>query len=320
MKMEGLRPKQQQHQHQQRGFSNRTMTGGVGNDPNPTTTYWSDIRLHSRQFGSAEPVQGSHPPDAPARHNHNNHKSIWNNQDSIDLHHKNQQQPQFASVRPSNLYSSKMISDSGPFGPPMVQQQGQQLPQLPQHAQQSQLPQQAQCPTSTASDQPVTMRKKKSPSKKPPLPPPPTECGSTGSMQAAAAPRPPPRTRPKSWTSSLFNAMKTTHRSVTFQCVDEDVQMVSLADKNSGNGDTSGINVASYCTLPARPSAAAAAAVGATGVKASSHSRTPSPFRSMVKGLFKGQSLPLCGMWDLLIPCDVTTQKRNWLGVQVISG
>ena len=153
---------------------------------------------------------------------------------------------------------------------------------------QQQQPQQTGAADIMRPDQ-VTMRpKKKSPSKrhglyvdseKPPLPPPPP-C-------PEVPPRPPPRTRPKSWTSSLFNAMKPTHRSVTFQCVDENVQMVSLEDRqNSGNGNTP-TSASGYCTLPSsRPSA-----VASTGVKQSSHSRTPSPFRSMVKGLFKGQSL-----------------------------
>ena len=51
-------------------------------------------------------------------------------------------------------------------------------------------------------------------------------------------PRPPPRTRPKSWTSSLFNrALRNNHRSVTFQRVEEESgQQLYQTQQSGGNG------------------------------------------------------------------------------------
>ena len=67
-------------------------------------------------------------------------------------------------------------------------------------------------------------------SSKPPLPPEsnfacnqPKDSLGTNGGGSSNGPRPPPRTRPKSWTSSLFNrALRNNHRSVTFQRVEEE--------------------------------------------------------------------------------------------------
>ena len=112
---------------------------------------------------------------------------------------------------------------------------------------------------------------------KPPLP---TEAGSGHQV-----PKPPPRSRPKSWTSTLFNAMKNNHRSVTFQCVDEE-NLVNNVMQSSTE-----VIVASDPTMPL------AAASSSEGQKfyslprqPNARSRTPSPFRSMIKGLVKGNN------------------------------
>ena len=76
---------------------------------------------------------------------------------------------------------------------------------------------------------------------KPPLPP--TEGaagngsggGGTTAGAAAQGPRPPPRTRPKSWTSSLFNAMsRQNHKSVNFQSVLEEQQSKQAQERRLG--------------------------------------------------------------------------------------
>lgn len=104
-------------------------------------------------------------------------------------------------------------------------------------------------------------------------------------------PKPPPRSRPKSWTSTLFNAMRNNHRSVTFQCVDEEENLqnqfvvnseavivasdpmpMPLAAASSSEGQK-------FYSLPRPPSQTILA----------TRSRTPSPFRSMIKGLVKGE-------------------------------
>ena len=112
---------------------------------------------------------------------------------------------------------------------------------------------------------------------KPPLP---TEAGNCHHHHQV--PKPPPRSRPKSWTSTLFNAMKNNHRSVTFQCVDEE----NLVNMQSTSTE---VIVASDPTMPL------AAASSSEGQKfyslprqPNARSRTPSPFRSMIKGLVKG--------------------------------
>ena len=94
-------------------------------------------------------------------------------------------------------------------------------------------------------------------------------------------PKPPPRSRPKSWTSTLFNAMRNNHRSVTFQCVDEENH----------------VNVSSEVIVATDPTMPLAAASSSEGQKfyslprqpPNARSRTPSPFRSMIKGLVKGK-------------------------------
>ena len=64
---------------------------------------------------------------------------------------------------------------------------------------------------------------------KPPLPPTEGPGGTgTGAGGTGTVPKPPPRTRPKSWTSSLFNAMsRQNHKSVNFQSVLEEQQQNS---------------------------------------------------------------------------------------------
>jgi len=75
---------------------------------------------------------------------------------------------------------------------------------------------------------------------KPPLPP---ESGSNQGKDSSSAnggnnsngPRPPPRTRPKSWTSSLFNrALRNNHRSVTFQRVEEEAGQAHYPQQKDG--------------------------------------------------------------------------------------
>jgi len=139
---------------------------------------------------------------------------------------------------------------------------------------------------------------------KPPLPP---ALAADGSCPASAGtgPRPPPRTRPKSWTSSLFNAMRNNHSSVTFQCV---------VEEQAGTGSAS--NVAALQPDQPRPKDASELAMPLTAASASdgqkfyslprpgndpgqnkvsaakTRSRTPSPFRTIIKGLVKGELLP----------------------------
>ena len=108
---------------------------------------------------------------------------------------------------------------------------------------------------------------------KPPLP-------TAASEAAHQVPKPPPRSRPKSWTSTLFNAMRNNHRSVTFQCVDEENH----------------VNVSSEVIVASDPTMPIAAASSSEGQKfyslprPNARSRTPSPFRSMIKGLVKGKT------------------------------
>ena len=125
---------------------------------------------------------------------------------------------------------------------------------------------------------------------KPPLP----------NDQVPKPPKPPPRSRPKSWTSTLFNAMRNNHRSVTFQCVEEENQRF-LASTASEAVIKNEVIIA---TDPTMPLAAASSTEGqkfyslprppaASGLHQGcklgpTRSRTPSPFRSMIKGLVKG--------------------------------
>ena len=115
---------------------------------------------------------------------------------------------------------------------------------------------------------------------KPPLP----------NDQVPKPPKPPPRSRPKSWTSTLFNAMRTNHRSVTFQCVEEENHRFMAASESTE---------VIIATDPTMPLAAASSTEGQKfyslprppahqGKLGPTRSRTPSPFRSMIKGLVKG--------------------------------
>ena len=138
---------------------------------------------------------------------------------------------------------------------------------------------------------------------KPPLPSASTcnnmiNSGNLEAVTSGQVPKPPPRSRPKSWTSTLFNAMRNNHRSVTFQCVDEEENNLRISTANMVLQGSSEVIVASDPTMPL------AAASSADGQKfyslprppnqaklASGRSRTPSPFRSMIKGLVKGKIL-----------------------------
>ena len=124
---------------------------------------------------------------------------------------------------------------------------------------------------------------------KPPLP----------NDQVPKPPKPPPRSRPKSWTSTLFNAMRNNHRSVTFQCVEEENQRFLAASAASEAKATSEVIIASDPTMPLAAASSTEGQKfyslprppGATahqGKLGPTRSRTPSPFRSMIKGLVKG--------------------------------
>jgi hypothetical protein len=134
---------------------------------------------------------------------------------------------------------------------------------------------------------------------KPPLP----EITGNNKTGSDKMPRPPPRSRPKSWTSTLFNAMRNNHRSVTFQCVLEE-KTSNLNSENSNLNSNSNSNII-VATDPTMPLAAASSSDGqkfyslprppaASQLNPSlaserelklARSRTPSPFRSMIKGL-----------------------------------
>ena len=132
---------------------------------------------------------------------------------------------------------------------------------------------------------------------KPPLP----------NDQVPKPPKPPPRSRPKSWTSTLFNAMRNNHRSVTFQCVEEENQQRFLAASTASATSEAAIIKSSEVIIATDPTMPLAAASSTEGQKFYSlprppasgsglhqgklgptRSRTPSPFRSMIKGLVKG--------------------------------
>ena len=126
-------------------------------------------------------------------------------------------------------------------------------------------------------------------SSKPPLPPPANSADS-------AQPRPPPRTRPKSWTSSIFNAMKSNHKSVNFQSVLEE-QNSDLVEKG-GNKYRQNCSSEKFNSLPRTNGIDGSEDQGENedfseggGEKLklpNTRSRTPSPFRSILKGLVKG--------------------------------
>ncbi|XP_059090197.1 cyclin-dependent kinase 17-like isoform X1 [Tigriopus californicus] len=115
---------------------------------------------------------------------------------------------------------------------------------------------------------------------KPPLPP---------SSGDSAGPRPPPRSRPKSWTSSLFNAMKTNHKSVNFQSVLEEQH--NDLDQSKYQASVEGQQ--KFYSLP-RPGKEEGDEISEADIErvlklsSKTRSRTPSPFRAMLKGLVKG--------------------------------
>jgi hypothetical protein len=149
---------------------------------------------------------------------------------------------------------------------------------------------------------------------KPPLPPAFVE--GMCPVPVSGGPRPPPRTRPKSWTSSLFNAMRNNHSSVTFQCVVEEQGAVG-----SGSAPLPGEKQTDHrpkdASELAMPLTAASASDGQkfyslprfqNGASANepsqnklpttkTRSRTPSPFRTIIKGLVKGEK---CWLSDFL--------------------
>ena len=107
---------------------------------------------------------------------------------------------------------------------------------------------------------------------KPPLPP-----------ESSSQPRPPPRTRPKSWTSSLFNAMRTNHKSVNFQSVMEE-QNNDILDGSKYNQSSKSpspiVSLDEETQFPQQPQLRLP----------KPHSRTPSPFRTIMKGIVKGST------------------------------
>lgn len=115
---------------------------------------------------------------------------------------------------------------------------------------------------------------------KPPLPP---------SSGDSSGPRPPPRSRPKSWTSSLFNAMKTNHKSVNFQSVLEEQH--NDLDQSKYQASVEGQQ--KFYSLP-RPGKEDGDEISEADIErvlklsSKTRSRTPSPFRAMLKGLVKG--------------------------------
>ena len=170
---------------------------------------------------------------------------------------------------------------------------------------------------------------------KPPLPPTEGPGGTgTGAGGTGTVPKPPPRTRPKSWTSSLFNAMsRQNHKSVNFQSVleEQNQQQNNSQNSQSGggsvsrNGSGSRLNMVSSCS-PQKYSALGGGGGGqynddeallpavvaskisdqqynrsdqynveeklripqVQNVLATRGSRTPSPFRTIFKGMAKG--------------------------------
>jgi hypothetical protein len=124
--------------------------------------------------------------------------------------------------------------------------------------------------------------------------------GGDGEKGASAGPKPPPRTRPKSWTSSLFNAMsRQNHKSVNFQSVLEEQnqfggRLNSVASTSpqkyslhqhtlaSGMGDDGTSDPPSHLSEEKLRIPAVQNVLSARG------SRTPSPFRTIFKGIVKG--------------------------------
>ncbi len=139
--------------------------------------------------------------------------------------------------------------------------------------------------------------------KKPPLPPQPLSAASSDGGASSNQPRPPPRTRPKSWTSSLFNAMHCAtghHKSVNFQSV---LLEESSSLPLSSSSDSSCLpqkQLQQEGSLLEGPSRYQVSDAPPTPIMAAHmtdevlmripkpRSRTPSPFRAIIKGLMKG--------------------------------
>jgi hypothetical protein len=135
---------------------------------------------------------------------------------------------------------------------------------------------------------------------KPPLPP--ALADGLCPAPPGAGPRPPPRTRPKSWTSSLFNVMRNNHSSVTFQCVVEEQAGAGATSGPAEKADVPRPKDASELAMPLTAASASDGqkfyslprsgneAVGQAKLgSAKTRSRTPSPFRTIIKGLVKGE-------------------------------
>ena len=137
---------------------------------------------------------------------------------------------------------------------------------------------------------------------KPPLPPPPSSSSSSGGDGSSQQPRIPPRTRPKSWTSSLFNAMRANHKSVNFQSVLEEQNHDGLEGSKytsqPQSASSSGDCLHTLSVFAREDSAAedgGSSSAGSSIAPAAPQlklpkpcSRTPSPFRAIIKGLVKG--------------------------------
>ena len=128
----------------------------------------------------------------------------------------------------------------------------------------------------------------------------------------AGGPRPPPRTRPKSWTSSLFNAMsRQNHKSVNFHSVLEEnngpfgrtsggIGLGGGGGSNSGSQSMlAGTSPQKYSSIGQQQGADEESLLQMTeeklripqvqNVLSARGSRTPSPFRTMFKGIVKGR-------------------------------
>lgn len=117
---------------------------------------------------------------------------------------------------------------------------------------------------------------------KPPLPP---LSGGTGSGERS-------RSRPKSWTSSLFNAMRANHKSVNFQSVLEeqhnDLEGSKYTQPSSASSSGDRLNMLSIFAKEDDGLEAAASEKPPQLKLPKPCSRTPSPFRTIIKGLVKG--------------------------------
>ena len=115
---------------------------------------------------------------------------------------------------------------------------------------------------------------------KPPLPP-----SSSGSSESSQ-PRAPPRTRPKSWTSSLFNVMKTNHKSVNFQSVVEEQHDLDGSKYQPASAEAE----PKFYSLPRNGQEEDGEKQQQQLKFPKPQSRTPSPFRTIMKGIVKGEA------------------------------